>query len=63
VIDAVEIELGGAAAIESRFDRDAIADLPMEARGRASSAMAPMRSFKKLFHWSSGTTSSVITWR
>src|SRR6266436_2908040 len=37
VIDAVEIELGGAAAIESRFDRDAIADLPMEARGRASS--------------------------
>src|SRR6266404_1194036 len=32
VINAVEIEFGGAAAVKSRLDRDAIADLPMEAR-------------------------------
>jgi hypothetical protein len=35
VIDAVEVELRRAAAIESRFDRNAIANFPMEARGGA----------------------------
>jgi len=61
VINAVEIELRRAAAIESRFDWDAIANFQWKRAAVRAPAMAPMRSFTKLFHWSSGTTSSVMT--
>src|ERR1700686_4658113 len=48
VINAVEIELRRAAAIESRFDGDTVADFPMEARGGASAGNGTHTVFQEI---------------
>ncbi len=48
MINAVEIELPGAAAIESSLDGDAIADFPMEAFGRAGAGNSALAVFEEI---------------
>ncbi len=48
MIDAVEIELPRAAAVESSLDRDAIANFPMEACGRAGARDGALAVFQEI---------------
>jgi len=48
VINAIEIELRRAAAVQRCLDGDAIADFPMEALGRASARNSALAVFQEI---------------